>query len=134
MTKMSDSDLARCSKCGSANQTNTKFCGACGAKFVAVAEPVQAGEDGLYDCYRHQHETTRVTCGRCERPICPKCMIVGPAGVRCKVCAKNRVPLSIRGIAHDAAAGISGIDTRKVWYLWIWMAIIRFFAGLFGRW
>jgi len=131
---MSEAGVARCRKCGAANDPLTKFCGSCGAKFEPVEEARSAGEDGLYYCYKHSRETTRVTCGRCERPICPKCMVIGPAGVRCKVCARGRVPMRLRGVAHDAAAGISGIDTRKIWYLWIWAAIIRFIAGLFGRW
>jgi hypothetical protein len=131
---MAGEQEARCNKCGSLNSATTKFCGFCGAKFVPVAAAVQAGEEGLYYCYKHQKEPTRVTCGRCERPICPKCLVVGPAGVRCKVCAKGRVPMRLRGVAHDAAAGISGVGANRVWYLLIWAAIIRFFAGLFGRW
>ena len=75
-----------------------------------------------------------MTCGRCERPICPRCIVVGPAGVRCKVCANGRSPMRVRGVLHDAGASIRGLDSRKVWYLWIWASIIRFIAGLFGRW
>ncbi|MBC8063279.1 MAG: hypothetical protein H7Y17_00490 [Chlorobia bacterium] len=131
---MTEQAQARCSKCGAQNAATTKLCGSCGAKFVPVAEAVSAGEDGLCFCYRHSKEPTRVTCGRCERPICPKCLIVGPAGVRCKVCASGRTPVRWRGLAHNASMGVRGLDTRKVWYLWIWASIIRFIAGLFGRW
>ena len=31
-----------------------------------------------------------VSCGRCDRPICTKCMIPGPAGMRCKNCSSLR--------------------------------------------
>lgn len=48
------------------------------------------GEDGLYYCWRHRKVTTRLRCGRCEKPICPKCTRMGPTGARCVECASNR--------------------------------------------
>ena len=128
---------AKCSRCGSANDPANKFCSACGAKFVPVAPAVLAGEDGLYYCWKHKKETTRVTCGRCEKPICPRCMVVGANGVRCKRCASNRVPIRLTGVVHDATRGISNaagsMGARPVWYLWIWSMIIRLIMGFFGR-
>ena len=41
-------------------------------------------------CYKHPKEETRLSCGKCERPICTRCSIVGPAGVRCRECASLR--------------------------------------------
>jgi hypothetical protein len=41
-------------------------------------------------CYKHPKVETGLSCGKCERPICTDCMIVGPAGVRCKECAAMR--------------------------------------------
>ncbi len=37
-------------------------------------------------CYKHPREETRLSCGRCERPICTRCSVLGPAGVRCREC------------------------------------------------
>lgn len=37
-------------------------------------------------CYRHPNEETRVHCTRCERPICPACMIPAPVGHQCPEC------------------------------------------------
>ncbi len=37
-------------------------------------------------CYRHPGEETRVHCTRCERPICPACMIPAPVGHQCPEC------------------------------------------------
>ena len=42
------------------------------------------------NCYRHPKTETAVSCGRCERPICVKCMVSGPAGMRCPDCASLR--------------------------------------------
>lgn len=41
-------------------------------------------------CYRHKKVETGVRCGKCDKPICPKCMIPGPAGMRCPECASLR--------------------------------------------
>lgn len=38
-------------------------------------------------CATHPEVETNLTCGRCERPICPKCMVQTPVGPRCPDCA-----------------------------------------------
>ncbi len=37
-------------------------------------------------CYRHPSEQTGVHCTRCNRPICPECMIPAPVGYQCPEC------------------------------------------------
>jgi membrane associated rhomboid family serine protease len=37
-------------------------------------------------CYRHPHVPTGVHCTRCNRPICPDCMIPAPVGHHCPTC------------------------------------------------
>ena len=129
--------VARCSSCGAEADSNVKFCPSCGAKFVPVAAAINAGEDGLNYCWKHKKVTTRVTCGRCEKPICDRCMIVGANGVRCRECARNKVPVRFTGIIHDASRGVRGaansMGTRPIWSLWIWSMIIRIIMGFFGR-
>src|SRR5690606_21233172 len=48
------------------------------------------GEPGVYFCARHKSIKTRLRCGRCETPICPKCTKYGPPGARCPACSSNR--------------------------------------------
>jgi len=43
-------------------------------------------------CANHPRVETAVSCGKCEKPLCPKCMIFTPVGVRCKECARMRPP------------------------------------------
>jgi hypothetical protein len=43
-------------------------------------------------CARHSGVETVLRCGRCETPICPKCMVSTPVGMRCPDCAKVRRP------------------------------------------
>lgn len=48
------------------------------------------GEPGVWFCARHRSVRTRLRCGRCEKPICPKCTVIGPTGARCRDCGSNR--------------------------------------------
>lgn len=41
-------------------------------------------------CANHPKETTFVRCGRCEKPICTRCMVDSPVGKKCRDCARNR--------------------------------------------
>src|SRR5919199_3906776 len=45
-------------------------------------------------CYRHPERETGLRCQRCERPVCPDCMVPAPVGVHCLDCvraARSRV-------------------------------------------
>ncbi len=41
-------------------------------------------------CVNHPAVETVVSCGRCGKPICTRCMIFAPVGVRCRECAQLR--------------------------------------------
>jgi hypothetical protein len=60
-------------------------------------------------CFRHPDRETFVSCGRCDRPICTRCGMLGPVGLRCRDCGKPpRDPLTslavIQLLAGSAAA------------------------------
>ena len=43
-------------------------------------------------CANHPQMQTVVSCGRCDKPLCPRCMIFTSVGVRCRDCAQLRRP------------------------------------------
>lgn len=41
-------------------------------------------------CVRHPKVETGLTCASCGTPICPKCMVVTPVGMKCPTCGIDR--------------------------------------------
>jgi len=39
-------------------------------------------------CARHPNTETALRCGRCDTPICARCMVMSPVGARCPTCAQ----------------------------------------------
>jgi len=70
-------------------------------------------------CARHPDVETDLRCGKCEQPICPKCAVQTPVGLRCPKCAAlKKLPVFeistifyIRAIAagFGAAAALGAI-------------------------
>jgi hypothetical protein len=82
-------------------------------------------------CLRHPQVETGLACGRCETPICPKCLVITDVGARCPTCAPRRKlpqfeigPLHVlRGAgAAVAAGGLLGV---------LWGLFAGLGAGLF---
>jgi hypothetical protein len=71
---------------------------------------------GPWRCAADPSVETYLRCGRCERPICPRCLIQTPVGSRCRDCAQLRkLPMFqvgaidyLRGVGGGLAGGIAG--------------------------
>lgn len=86
-------------------------------------------------CYQHPKIETAVRCGKCERPICPKCMVPGPAGMRCPDCASLRKTALYRiHPARLALASVAGLVTGVVgaWLLAFASFFVFFLGPLYG--
>jgi len=121
-----------CSECKAANPDGKKFCGECGGKMREIEAVAVPG--GEYYCAKHLKAVTRLRCGRCESPICPKCTVYTPAGTRCRPCSKNKIALRPAGVLHSAAGLASSAASgggRRVWYLALWYLILSFLRGPF---
>lgn len=52
-----------------------------------------AAEPQPLRCATHPDVETYLRCGRCGRPICPRCLVQTPVGARCRDCARpQRLP------------------------------------------
>ena len=71
-------------------------------------------------CATHPEIETNLKCGKCGKPICPKCMVQTPVGARCPDCAKlyklptYRVPTVFYIRATGTALGMA-IVSGIVW-------------------
>jgi len=78
-------------------------------------------------CTRHTNVETALTCGRCEKPVCPRCMVHTDVGIRCRDCAPAR-PL-LAGIGSNRLRNIVII----VGGLFIVVVLVGGGAGLSSR-
>ncbi|MDI9636852.1 zinc-ribbon domain-containing protein [Kamptonema cortianum] len=124
----------KCPRCAKEIETDeARFCPRCGLNFAEHARHQSVvAEDEVSYCYRHPKETTGLKCGRCERPICTKCAILGPAGPRCPDCAKTNVAVRPAAIAHEAKRSVSRLFSGGIWSYLIAFFLISMLFRAFG--
>src|SRR5476649_1839339 len=76
-------------------------------------------------CYRHPTRQTYISCVRCERPICPDCMIQAAVGFQCPECVRDgrktvrqgRTPFGGRVTSNPHAATYALIGLNALAFL-----------------
>ena len=89
-------------------------------------------------CTKHPNIETNLTCGKCGEPICPKCLVQTPVGMRCSKCAglKSLPTYQVSTIYYLRAVG-AGIGIAVVcgfawWATYLvlpFLFILRFFIA-----
>jgi len=57
-------------------------------------------------CANHPGTETKVSCSNCGKPICPRCMVFMPVGVKCAECARPAPGALARGKPLQYAGAI----------------------------
>ncbi|MEU9250693.1 rhomboid family intramembrane serine protease [Streptomyces sp. NPDC048270] len=87
----------------------------------------------LPGCYRHPDRDTGIRCARCERPICPECMISASVGFRCPECVRSGSGTGHRPAANaprTLAGGVVAADPQLVTKILIGLNAAVFLVGL----
>lgn len=87
-------------------------------------------------CATHPSVETELACGRCGKPICPRCLIHSPVGARCRDCANiRRLPqYNISPVYYARAIGaalVSGVVLGFVWRAFF-LVSLSFFGIMIG--
>ena len=88
-------------------------------------------------CAAHPSVETELACGKCGKPICPRCLYHTPVGARCRECANiRRLPTYQISAAYllrgAAAAMVAGAVLGGLWGVVVPFRTFFFFALLVG--
>lgn len=94
-------------------------------------EPQDA--QGLPGCYRHPDRQTGIRCARCERPICPECMVSASVGFQCPECVRDGSGTGHAPTANQPRTIVGGsvaADPRLVTKVLIGLCLAAFLVQL----
>lgn len=76
-------------------------------------------------CFRHPDRPSRIVCQRCDRPICPECMVQGSVGFHCPECVASQPKVTTKPLktvkvqpTRITSMVIAGINAV------VWLAIL----------
>ncbi|MER5947445.1 rhomboid family intramembrane serine protease [Streptomyces sp. NPDC001904] len=84
---------------------------------------------GLPGCYRHPDRPSGIRCTRCERPICPDCMVSASVGFQCPECVRGGSGTGHAPTANQPrtlAGGTIAADPRLVTKVLIGLCVLAF--------
>ena len=80
-------------------------------------------------CARHPDTETDLRCGKCEQPICPKCLVQTPVGARCPKCAGlKKLPVyEISSVFYIRAIATGFATAAALGAIWPFIPLNGFF-------
>ena len=88
--------------------------------------------DETLRCARHPGTETVLRCGRCDTPICPRCLVPTPVGARCPTCAQvKRFALLVKPMEMAKAIGL-GVGVSAIGTLLLFSTPLAI-LGLLGQ-
>ncbi|GAB3120052.1 rhomboid family intramembrane serine protease [Streptomyces calidiresistens] len=85
---------------------------------------------GLAVCYRHPERETGIRCTRCERPICPDCMVDASVGYHCPECVRAAEASTRGSRPRTLAGGTVQADPRLVTKILLALNLVVFIGVL----
>ena len=79
-------------------------------------------------CARHPDIETELRCGKCEQPICPKCLVQTPVGARCPQCAAlKKLPVfEVSRIFYIRAIAAGLFSAAVLGFIWPYIPVSGF--------
>jgi len=87
-------------------------------------------DDQAVCCYRHPDRETGIRCTRCERPICPECMVSASVGFQCPECVRQGTASAHAVRPRTIAGGSVTRDPHLVTKVLIGLNVAVFLAVL----
>lgn len=83
-------------------------------------------------CAEHPDVETNLRCGKCDKPICPKCMVETPVGARCPECARiNKLPtFQVSNKQILVSSGVGLLIAVAYGFLWGMLSLFANFIFL----
>jgi hypothetical protein len=85
---------------------------------------------GPVPCADHPDVETRLRCSRCGKPICPRCAVRAPVGMRCPDCAGTRASIKASPAGTLVAAGAGLAVATVVAIVWGFFPEWEFYLAL----
>jgi len=85
-------------------------------------------------CKRHPQVETNLYCNKCGDPICPRCMVQTPVGMRCPTCARlKRVPTYQISKQYYLRAILAAVVlAAATGFIWLLIRLYVPFSGFFS--